>query len=84
MKKRKNLLFALLALMVVTLGVLLFFYETKADAPDGYVRIDGFHKGAICQALSPGCGLCFGIVKDDQCFVKPAELNDQERQLMNL
>ena len=79
MKKRP--LFVALSVVIFTVvaaaGVVYYMYRNKSlpsGVPKGYVRVIEYQyyepDAAVCQAISPECGVCLGIVVDKNCYVE--------------
>lgn len=84
---------ALIIAILVTSGLAVVLYVVDGD-PDsplgpGYVKVENYSLiggpgDVACVAAAPECGVCFGEVIDQECWVNPDELDDFEKQVMGV
>ena len=65
-----------------------FFVYRNSQSTNGLTKVESyqhFEEGVpVCDAYSPGCGLCIGKVIDKECYVDKAKLTPEELQYMGL
>jgi len=89
MTKKKLIIIIVSSATLLAVGALCNSLVRNNTAPrtQGLTRIEGYrdaHGGVSCAAMTPGCGLCYGIVVDGSCYVDEAKLSAEERHLMGL
>lgn len=51
------------------------------------VKVENYNNSDVsvkCDAVAPECGVCYGEVTTGECFVKPAQLTENERKYMEV
>jgi hypothetical protein len=71
--KLSKLSIATIVILVVALTAIIIARNNNAHA--GLVPERGYQyvgpNGGTCEAISPGCGYCYGKVIDKICYVEP-------------
>lgn len=81
----KRIYRSIFVVLVVAVGYLVYSYLPPVNPQTaGLTRVPRYVDHGVCTALSPECGLCYGQVIDQQCYVDKAVLTPEKLRLMGL
>ena len=86
MNKHRAIYIVLIA--AVLLSAIAYLGIRRINSTDSLVKVDGYkyieNQSAVCMALAPECGVCYGKIINKECWVDPKKLTPEEKQAMRI
>ncbi len=83
MKKKYLVYILIFVVAIVVIGVVLY---RNSQSTNGLTKVESYRHYdvgvTVCDAYSPGCGLCIGKVVDKECYIDKAKLTKEELKYM--